>query len=558
MGNAKRLVSVTSAAALALLFAHGSAFGQQNKDQQKCINGLLKDGSKVAKAQSKENGNCVKALTTSLACTTADPKGKVAKKKQKTIDDRIKNCTTAPTIGFLDPPNDDDNVNTVAMDKLILLLEEVFGSPGPVPGTKCQQKVWKRVNKLLDTKWKQYNGCVKTAIKAGGGAVALDNCVIGDPNSIAADPKGKIAKAVAKIGDDITKQCGGNGNGEFLGTCDGLGGNALRDCLDQRVECMICWILFDILGITVDCDLFDDGLANGSCNHTPQLGEHKCTLDVGSQLTLHSALPLPPLPATGAVDIDCGSVDGGTGKAPCECSVQAPGFGALNIAGLFFACVKPAISASCPTGEIDCDGGNQLGLDMAGARNIGACVSNASCAASCAALCAPDAVFTAQCEGFCTLGTEMACLTDAACGLAGEGSCNGPDGVGFGNICDCTCLNDSTGGASSAGDLACQLAFNLTVEPNPGNGMACDGADVSINVGDTCSPLSTQSATAILTNGNNLGLVFPPGGFAAAGAPLNCANFATSDTTGAQLVGSAMFYASTIGDINTQLQVNCQ
>jgi hypothetical protein len=291
---------------------------------------------------------------------------------------------------------------------------------------------------------------------------------------------------------------------------------------------------------------------------TPEpIGDHKCTLDAGSSLSLHSALPLPPLAATGAIDFSCGGI-GPNGKADCDCSVQAPGFGALSIAGLFWACVKPAVSGVCPTGEIDCDGGNVLGLDMAGARNIGACTSNADCATQCGALCAPDAVFAAQCEGFCTEGTEMACLTDAACGLAGEGSCNGPDGVGLGNICDCTCLDDATGGASDAGDLKCQLAFNLTVESIPGNGLACDGADVTINIGDTCAPLSTQSASGIITNGNNGGFVFPPGGFSDTGVPFDCTDLATSDTSGAKLTGAAIFYASTIGDIDTQLTVLCQ
>jgi hypothetical protein len=152
----------------------------------------------------------------------------------------------------------------------------------------------------------------------------------------------------------------------------------------------------------------------------------------------------------------------------------------------------------------------------------------------------------------------MACTSDAQCGMAGEGSCNGPDGVGLGNVCDCTCLNEMAGGASDAGDLQCQLAFNLTVEPNPGNGMACDGGDVTINVGDTCAPLSTQSATAILRNGNNSGAEFPPGGFSVTGTPLSCVDLATSDTSTGSFVGAAMFYASTIGDIDAQLQINCQ
>jgi hypothetical protein len=274
-------------------------------------------------------------------------------------------------------------------------------------------------------------------------------------------------------------------------------------------------------------------------------------------LTLHAGLPLSPVAADGAIDIDCGPVDGGTGKASCECLVQAPGFDPLLIAGLFWACVKPA-STPCPSGEIDCDGGNALGIDMEGNRNIGACTSNADCASTCAAFCAPDAVFTAQCEGFCTGGTEMACTSDSQCGMAGEGSCNGPDGVGFGNICDCTCLNDAAHGPSEAGDLQCQLAFNLTVEPNPGNGMACDGADVNINVGDTCAPLSTQMVTSVINNGNNNGSQFPPGGFSITGTPLDCNLFTSSDTSSAAIGGAAIFYASTVGDINVQIDAFCQ
>jgi hypothetical protein len=238
--------------------------------------------------------------------------------------------------------------------------------------------------------------------------------------------------------------------------------------------------------------------------------------------------------------------------------VQPPGFSPLSIAGLFWACVKPAVSGSCPTGEVDCNGGNVLGLDIQGNRNIGACTSNANCATTCATHCAPAEVFQAQCEGFCTGGAQAACTTDAQCGLADQGSCNGPDFVGLGNVCDCTCLDAAVGGPSVAGALQCQLAFNLTVEPIPGNGEACDGNDVSIRVGDTCSPLTTETATGVLTNANNGGAQVPPGGFTDTGLPGNCASLATSNTSGIRLVGAAEFYASTIGDINSQLRVICE
>ncbi len=298
----------------------------------------------------------------------------------------------------------------------------------------------------------------------------------------------------------------------------------------------------------------------------PVIGLHECAVGGPSQIDIKGALPLPPLPASGVIEIDCGSV-APNGKAPCTCEVQAPGFPGLNIAGLFFACVKPAIAGVCPTGEIDCDGGNVLGLDIDGTRNIGACTGQADCLAACATHCGGAAsVFDSGCEGFCTGAGNIACPgptgNDAFCATSDEGSCDGPDGVGLGNVCDCTCLDNATGGASAAGTLQCQLAFNLTVEPNPGNGMICDGADVSINVGDTCAPLSTQSAMAIIHNGNNGGFTtaneFPPGGANLVGAPADCTLLAAGNTSAITLQGAAIFYASTIGDLNSLLTVDCQ
>ncbi len=288
------------------------------------------------------------------------------------------------------------------------------------------------------------------------------------------------------------------------------------------------------------------------------LGLSECAVGGPSQIDIKGALPLPPLPASGVIEIDCGSV-GANGKAPCTCEVQAPGFPGLNIAGLFFACVKPAIAGVCPTGEIDCNGGNVLGLAITGNRNIGACTSQATCLTACATHCGGAAnVFDSGCEGFCTDGANSACTTDAGCGTLTEGSCDGPDGAGLGNICDCTCLNSAVGGASAAGTLQCQLAFNLTVEPNSGNGMICDGADVSINVGDTCAPLSTQSAMSVINNGNNGGTQFPPGGANLVGAPTDCTLLGAGNTSAITLQGAAIFYASTIGDLNSLLTVDCQ
>ena len=80
--------------------------------------------------------------------------------------------------------------------------------------------------------------CKKAALKAGAiAAAAIEDCVAnaGTTGSITADSKGKIAKAVAKLGDAITKKCGGVSTAlAFPGICAGSTGNALRDCIDPR------------------------------------------------------------------------------------------------------------------------------------------------------------------------------------------------------------------------------------------------------------------------------------------------------------------------------------
>ena len=290
------------------------------------------------------------------------------------------------------------------------------------------------------------------------------------------------------------------------------------------------------------------------------LGKHDCTVDTGSKLTLLASLPLSPLPVnSGSVAIDCGAV-GADGNAACSCSVNTPGFNALSIAGIFWACVKPAVSGACPVGKIDCDGGSQLGLTLTGNRKIGTCTSNNDCTSKCATHCGgAQFVFTGkgQCEGFCTDGAQSACLTDAGCLGLGQGSCNGPDNVGLGNICDCTCLDSGAGSPGPAGTMQCQLAFNLTVESIPGNGKACDGADVTITIGDTCAPLTTSAVSAIENNPNNGG---PPpfGPFDATGTAGSCAALQSGDTSAIAFRGATQFYASTIGDILTGLALNCK
>lgn len=274
------VLSTTGAACLILLGAASGAHAQQSADQQACLNGLNKSGAAVAKVQGQENVGCVKAegtgkVLSAHTCMTADSKGKVAKAKGKTTAAQTKSCGTPPSFGFTSA----STVNAAGVAAKVDLMTDIFGSSldsaviscaSNKPGCACQQKVLKSVELLAAVKFSEFVRCKKTVLKNGANAAAaLADCVddAGNEGSIAADSKGKIAKTVAGLTGAIVKSCDGPGvtAGAFPGDCTGLTGTALGTCLDQQVECRVCLAINKMDGLSVDCDLFDDGVANSSC-----------------------------------------------------------------------------------------------------------------------------------------------------------------------------------------------------------------------------------------------------------------------------------------------------
>ena len=59
-------------------------------------------------------------------------------------------------------------------------------------------------------------------------------------------------------------------------------------------------------------------------------------------------------------------------------------------------------------------------------------------------------------------------------------------------------------------------------------------------------------------NNNTLAIDFPTPAFLATGKPIGCSTLAFSITTGLNLVGSANFFDSTIGDVHAQIVGTCQ
>lgn len=537
-----------------------------SKEDQKCVDAINKGAWKVSKTQGKENAKCIKdggkgKLTTTIEeCLLSDRKGKVAKMISKIQTEK---CPSPPAF----PPLllDKNEIGDLMIGKELSLIHSVFGSDLDVvmvnkdddkDGWKCQASIAKDVAKCQDTKLKEFRSCKKNALKGKNGLPVQnlgelqDRCMNDIVTGGIPDDKGKIAKkCVAGLDKTISKKCAVSNVDALIPGC---AGQSLQPCLDQKVECEVCKALNALDGLARNCDEFDDGSINGSCETAPFIGAHKCVMDspASSILIQTQALPLPPFNPVGAVDIDCGTVDPITGKAPCTCELQdlVP----IEIVGIGFVCFTQG-SAGCDVGEIDCDGGNALDVTMDSDHNIGACTGNPDCAGQCAAYCAPDSVFNSGCEGFCDGGVRngLPCAADSECP---GGSCPGKDGLPHGNICGCDCL--AIGGAPSGpGAMQCNLDVNIDVE----TAGPCGDGDVLIAVGERCIPLTTEALSSQLHNANATPFKdFPVPPEIDSGARIDCDDLASSATTGLRLVGTVNFFDSTIGDLNTMEAFTCQ
>jgi len=598
MGITGRVTSAVAASLLSTMIG-ASAFGQvQTTDQQKCINTLNKDTSKVAATQGKENAACVKNGTKGTAtanCLTADSKQKVAKATAKTSQDETKNAcltTSLPSFGYSGATIGNQASQVAEID----LFRDTYGTSDPttVISTaaaegRCQSAVTKDLEKLVAAKRKQYVACKKKALKIGASnASALEACIgvpapgTPDPNSIQADPKGKIGGSVTKLSSDTSANCAPPVviATTFPGACSGSTAGALAACLDARAECRACLAINATDNLNVNCDLFDDGAPNGSC--LPLAAQSACVLlgsnppsGSPSRMTLYSEL-LSPI-----VFSLIGSLSIGAEGPFATCKVQS--LNPVNLAGMGFLCLSSG--GSCPVGRRYCGSGAgtgpALGLDTQSDGYVGTCTSNTQCASLCTASCGGSSVTAAACTGYCsgTSPANQACTSDAAC-LPSNGICNGPTPAPPFGICQCSCTESSAGAPSDPGDLQCNLGLKIVLEM----AAPCDGADIVRSAGNVCIPLSTEQATGAIVHSNLNSCSQCVAGWCdgiipctsnsdcpttcmvptsplvndQTGTPVSCAALDAGNPSGWAGVGAASLFGRFAGDMSVALKATCQ
>jgi hypothetical protein len=277
------------------ILAELGAAAAQTKDQAKCINKMSKEASKLLKAWDKDANACIKNYGKGKSdklgnpdpndpaahhCLTADVKNKVSKSEGKVTT--AGDCTPTPDLGFEDP----NTVKSACESACVGLLEDLFstGAQPPAPpepfvidpaladpddpkdDAKCQTTVHKEAGKLLDTKMKVFVGCKKAAMKAAlpSNLQSLQEPVM---DCIRDDEKGKISKGRKKFADKVTGKCGeSDWSTLFPNKCKDVADlAAAADCVDQLIECRFCQALESLDGMLLNCDLFDDGQMNGTC-----------------------------------------------------------------------------------------------------------------------------------------------------------------------------------------------------------------------------------------------------------------------------------------------------
>ncbi len=362
MKHSVHFVAATLVSIGLILSAAKAADAQPDEDQAACINTLNAALRLVVKTHGKQIAKCVKDFAkgktlsnpTLEDCTTADNKGRIAKATRKTLTGFGKKCDDLPPFG----PDNPYAINEAGVNEDLELVDALFGvdldaairkeDPDKAK-SQCQQAVLKTTLKCEDTKLKTFAKCKKDALKNSTppilGSELRDACMgqNGTPDGIP-DGKDKIFKACVTA---IQEKA-------FVKKCSGVDTSSLiipqtQAEIDALVSCLVCKTLNESDNLDRDCDEFDDGLTNGSCEDVeegtevvcstpPPLASGVCEVESGGAKTLIVGTVLTPgriyrggqllvddQGAIACVGCNCATLAAGATVVRCPQGVISPG-----------------------------------------------------------------------------------------------------------------------------------------------------------------------------------------------------------------------------------------
>jgi len=523
----------TALLSMTLLALPGVVLGAD--PQATCINALNKDFRNASNAQAGDNASCVKdaqrgtlGSLTARDCLTADRRGKVAKAVGTAFAHDFNLCNPSPSFG----PMAGEAGAERAAEKERLVVEGLFGPDLDAAlltgrdNQSCQAKVLGAANKCGDTRLKEFVACKKAGLKSGsiGSGSALQDACLGVGAGGQSDPNGKIAKACNdKLSKEITG-CDEDGV-DLAAAVPGCGTDSTSGtfaCVESRIDCEMCKFLNDADNLARNCDLFDDGSANGSCesvcgNGIPESGE-QC--DDGNGAVDDGCRPdcTAELCGDGIVDINDDCDDGNTNSGD-GCSASCDVESGFSCAGEPSSC-----GSICGDGLIRaaeaCDDGNLNGSDGCSATcTISTGYSCTGEPSGCTPICGDGLIRGSEacddgdtspgdgCSATCTIEGGFICSSQPSncVGICGDGLVRGAE------TCD---DGGTTGGDGCSVGCATETGYSCTGEPSSCDGICGDGLifgtencdDGDASSGDGCSSGCDVEA-----------------GFSCFGTPSNCA-----------------------------------
>jgi len=488
---------------------------QVDADDRNCIAAYTQGMAKVAAA----HGKIIKACTTRFAagtlvgqtpadCMADDPRGRLAKTAVKSVARIAKKCGAGfPSFGV-------DQVNVAVGRAVFMQFGLMHGSLGPnlnvnlIPVAdvaQCQSRVTAALLQCEEARYTEYGKCQKLGLKSGviTGAASMASMCLGEGFDQQPDPAGRLeSRCGTKLFSAIVSHCQGVDITDAFSSCelaDAGDVDGLVSCLSRGSACQLCRMLNDAGGVSRDCDHFDDGEDNGSCNaecgdgliHPEESCDdgdtdsgdgcsNQCQTEDTWTCTGEPSVCTPNC-GNGTVDGSESCDDGGTAEGDgcaSDCSVEA----GYSCAGQPSTCQPNCGNGTVQTGEGElCDDGNVADDD--GCSSICQLEPGYECAgnpSNCTFVCG-NAVFNAGetcddgnavagdgCGGLCQTETGWLCsgLPSACAPICGDGFKRGIE------ACDDKNLNSGDGCS-----FQCQVetGFACAGSPSKCSGICGDG-----------------------------------------------------------------------------------
>jgi hypothetical protein len=217
------------------------------------------------KSQTKLNAKCVKAASQTGAdvstCADSTTDAKIVKGVAATASAATNYCSNLPPFGYVSGVA----ASSAARDSAYAILGELFGedidsivSNDKTP-FKCQSSVLKAEQALFLQQLGLFQDCERDRLSGESilavSAESLEPCYVSATDTmLLAKPLAKLTDAVADCGEPFAELLPG-----ACPTSEPLA------CLVTRSNCQLCRLFNAAQGLGADCDLFDDGLPQLSC-----------------------------------------------------------------------------------------------------------------------------------------------------------------------------------------------------------------------------------------------------------------------------------------------------